>query len=84
MAPQQRGRPALPANVKAVANRIEKWRRTRRKRSPMPEQLWLDAAVLARSHGVYRVSQAGSSAEFVGRCSLVLRSGPSFRRFVER
>ena len=24
----------------------------------MPEQLWRDAAVLARSHGVYRVSQA--------------------------
>ena len=54
----RRGRPVLAANVKAVGNRIEKWRRTRKKRSPMPEQLWLEAAVLAKSHGVYRISQA--------------------------
>ena len=53
----RRRRPALPANVKAVGNRIEKWRRTREKRSPMPEQLWREAAVLARCHGVYRISQ---------------------------
>lgn len=54
----RRGRPAPPANVKAVSDRIEKWRRTRRKRSPMPEQLWREAAALAGSHGVYRISQA--------------------------
>ncbi len=53
----RRRRAALPANVKAVGNRIEKWRRRRKKRSPMPEQLWREAAVLARCHGVYRISQ---------------------------
>ncbi len=58
MAPRQRGRSALPASVKAVSDRIEKWRRTRKKRSPMPAQLWRSAAVLARCHGVYRISQA--------------------------
>lgn len=58
MSRQQRGRAALPANVKAVGNRIERWRRIRKTRSPMPEQLWREAAVLAQSHGVYRISQA--------------------------
>jgi len=56
MAPRRR--PALSADVKAVGARIETWRRTRKKRSPMPKELWRAAAVLARSHGVYRISEA--------------------------
>lgn len=58
MARQRRRRPALSADIKAVADRIETWRRTRKKRSPMPADLWRAAAVLAQSHGVYRISQA--------------------------
>ncbi len=54
----RQGHSALPAKVKAVENRIQKWRKTRRKGSPMPEQLWLEAAGLAKSHGISRISQA--------------------------
>ena len=54
----RRRRPALSTDIKAVGDRIETWRRTRKKRSPMPEDLWRAAAELARSHGVHWVSQA--------------------------
>lgn len=54
----KRGRRALPAGAKRVRDGIEHWRRTRAKRSRMPEPLWAEAVMLARAHGVYRISQA--------------------------
>ncbi len=45
-------------DVEEVRSRIEHWRRTRRKRTPMPEELWTEAAALAEEHGVSRVSRA--------------------------
>jgi len=52
-------RPAeLPADVRQVRARIEHWRRTRKKRTAMPAQLWETAASLARTHGVYWTSRA--------------------------
>jgi hypothetical protein len=53
-----RRRAALPQKVKELRTRIERWRRTRRKRSAMPEGLWSDATLLARAHGIHRVSSA--------------------------
>jgi hypothetical protein len=44
---------AVPADVRRVLARIERWRRTREKRTAMPEQMWEGAAALARVHGVY-------------------------------
>jgi hypothetical protein len=44
---------ALPPDVRQVLSRIERWRRTRKKRTAMPEQMWEGAAALARVHGVY-------------------------------
>jgi hypothetical protein len=41
-----------------VCGRIEHWRQTRLKRSPMPEALWDAAAAIAREAGVYRVMRA--------------------------
>lgn len=41
-----------------VRQQIEHWRRTRTKRSPMPEPLWRLAVGLARKHGVYATAQA--------------------------
>lgn len=38
--------------------RIEEWRRTRGKRSPMPGKLWSDATALGRELGAYRVMRA--------------------------
>lgn len=60
MAPRrrERGSTAQPRDVQAVLDRIEHWRRTRKKRRPMPEPLWRDAARLARKHGVYAISKA--------------------------
>jgi len=48
----------LPAGVAAVRRRIEHWRETREKRSPMPQDLWDAAVSVARAHGVWSVGQA--------------------------
>ena len=44
--------------VIALGRRIERWRRMRRRRSPMPRELWSVAAALARERGVYAVARA--------------------------
>lgn len=55
---RRKQRPALPADVRQVSARIERWRRTRKKRTAMPEQLWQAAVSLAQVHGIYRTTQA--------------------------
>lgn len=45
------------ADVEALRDRIEHWRQTRRKRSPMPSELWDAAATAARRHGVHYVAR---------------------------
>ncbi len=54
----QRQRASLPSAIEEVRDRIEHWRKTRQKRSPMPEQLWDAAIPLARTHGIYAVAKA--------------------------
>ncbi len=49
---------ALPADVRQVLARIERWRATRKKRTAMPEQLWEGATTLARVHGIYWTARA--------------------------
>jgi hypothetical protein len=44
--------------VQRLQKRIEHWRRTREKRSPMPEPLWHAAVQLAQRDSVYSVSRA--------------------------
>ncbi len=53
-----RNRTPLPSTVDALSERIEEWRRNRSKLGRMPEDLWLEAAAMARDHGVTRVSRA--------------------------
>ena len=48
-------RPPLSEDVVQLRARVKHWRKTRRRRSPMPEALWEDAASLARVHGVYPI-----------------------------
>lgn len=49
--------PASP--VMALRERIDTWRRERlRPRSRLPEELWLEAAALARVHGLNLVARA--------------------------
>jgi len=49
-------RTKLPAGVKQLRDRIERWRRTRAKRTTMPAELWSEAIVLARREGAYQVA----------------------------
>ena len=49
-------RGVLPREVKQLRTRIERWRRRRLKRSPMPAQLWDEAVSLARRQGNYRIA----------------------------
>jgi len=43
--------------VETVRQRIEHWRATREKRSPMPEKLWEAAVSVARVHGVWATTR---------------------------
>ncbi len=47
----------IPTELKELSCQIEQWRRTRTHRMPMPEQLWVLAANLARQHGLARVAR---------------------------
>ena len=51
-------RPAIPAGMKQARSSIERWRKTREKRTAMPEELWSAAVALAKTHGVYKTSNA--------------------------
>ena len=72
--------------LQEVRRRVDVWRWTRLKRSPMPEELWARATRLAQSLGVWRV------ARDVGLCYESLkrrveekapRKEPGAMRFVE-
>ena len=43
---------------RSVRARIERWRATRTKRSPMPEPLWDAAVELAQAEGIYPIARA--------------------------
>jgi hypothetical protein len=43
---------------RSVGARIERWRATRTKRSPMPEPLWDAAVELAQAEGIYPIARA--------------------------
>jgi hypothetical protein len=54
----RRKQPELPAGVKQLGERIERWRRTRERRTAMPADLWSGAVALARSEGAYAIARA--------------------------
>ena len=47
----------IPAGLRRVHRKLERWRSTRRGRSPLPEALWRAAGQAAREHGVFRTGQ---------------------------
>ncbi|MGH7208152.1 MAG: hypothetical protein ACREIL_02085 [Nitrospiraceae bacterium] len=47
-----------PVGIAEVAGRFESWRRSHPKRSPLPDELWREAADLARAHGIHPVARA--------------------------
>jgi hypothetical protein len=48
----------LPARLEGVRKRFEKWRRTRKVRSPIPETLWASAVKMAGMYGLHRTAKA--------------------------
>jgi hypothetical protein len=44
--------------MKPLESRILEWRRTRKKRCAMPEELWVAAASFAREYGINRVAES--------------------------
>ena len=55
---EPRQSPANSPDIKAIRIRIDHWRKTRSKRTHMPEDLWQASVALAKRHGAWRVSQA--------------------------
>jgi len=49
---------ALPARLEKARDRFEAWRKSREKRSAIPERLWRLAARLAQDFGVHPVAKA--------------------------
>lgn len=47
-----RRRKPVPRELASLGRRVERWRNSREKRSPMPEPLWGEAVRLALIHGV--------------------------------
>jgi hypothetical protein len=44
-------------DIADVCERIDRWRATRTKRSPMPEPLWDAAVRLVETHGIYPIAR---------------------------
>jgi hypothetical protein len=65
--------------VKQVRGRIEQWRRTRAKRSPMPESLWDAAVELARADGVYPIARALAVNYQTLKCRVAMASNGGSR-----
>lgn len=48
----------LPARLKGLRRRFERWRRTRKVRTRIPEPLWAAAVKLAGRYGIHRTAKA--------------------------
>ncbi len=48
----------LPSRLEGVRRRFERWRRTRKVRSAVPEPLWDSAVKMACAYGLHRTSKA--------------------------
>jgi len=48
----------IPAGMRKVHGRLERWRKARRGRAPIPKGLWEAAGRVAREHGVNPTSKA--------------------------
>jgi hypothetical protein len=49
--------PSLPSDLKVTCRRFEEWRKGRKGRSRIPDDLWFLAISAARTHGVWRASK---------------------------
>lgn len=54
---RHRTRPDIPLGIAKVYRRLQRWRKIRRGRAPIPNRLWAAAAAVAREHGVNRTAK---------------------------
>jgi len=47
----------VPAGMREVHRRFERWRGAHTGRLPIPDELWASAAEVAKEHGVYRTAK---------------------------
>ena len=47
----------LPARLDRTRRRFDRWRRTRKSRSPIPEPLWASAVKAAGAYGLHRTAR---------------------------
>ena len=47
----------VPAGMRRVCRRFERWRSAHTGRMPIPEDLWASAAEVAKAHGVFRTAK---------------------------
>jgi len=47
----------IPAGMRRVCQRFERWREGHKARLPIPDKLWALAAQVAREHGVFRTAK---------------------------
>ncbi len=64
---------------RSVRARIERWRTTRTKRSPMPEPLWDAAVELAQAEGIYPIARALAVNYQTLKCRVAMASNGSSR-----
>lgn len=50
--------PPLPAEYEELRSQLEHWRKTREKRSRVPNEVWDSAARLAEEYGINRIARA--------------------------
>ena len=48
----------LPTRLERLRRRFERWRRTRKMRSRIPDPLWASAVKLAAEYGIHRTAKA--------------------------
>ncbi len=80
--------PDIPIEMAKVSRRLERWRKIRRGREPIPKRLWAAAAVVAREHGINPTSKAlhlefKKLKEFVESGRPAKRTGRVMPQFVE-
>ena len=64
---------------RSVRARIERWRATRTKRSPMPEPLWDAAVELAQAEGTYPIARALAVNYQTLKCRVAMASNGNSR-----
>lgn len=64
---------------RSVRARIERWRATRTKRSPMPEPLWDAAVELAQAEGIYPIARALAVNYQTLKCRVAMASNGNSR-----